>query len=458
MMPRAHWVLPLGLVCAGVVQGQTLTAAQGSDLTGVPGTNLTGMVGLGLTETDNIYRSDTSRDRDAIGQVIADLAFDENTRLIQAKAASNLAFLDYQDNDYPSELLGNFYGVGRLSISPDRFSWVLQENFGQQQITPGVPLTPSNLQNVNYVSTGPDITVPLAGQTEVRLSGRYSDVAYQTSDLDNNRVDGTFGIVENMSTSSNLSANAGVESVRYQNDVANPDFETQEAYLDLEAKSGRTTLSLKGGVDRVTGLSNEPTQPLVILSIEHAVSEASNLTLAAGQEFSDSGSMLRQLQELSGLSYGAAQSVTFSDPFTDRYGRIAWQTEQFRTAFGFDVARYQQVHLIESQYNQVLWVADVNLRHRMTPSLTATIQGGYLNDTYSDNATNSSKTLFESAALNWQVGKRLGLQLIYQHFNQTAISSVDEFVENRISAIVSYSVGRVQPITVPANGSVLAVP
>jgi hypothetical protein len=92
------------------VQGQTLTAAQGSDLTGVPGTNLTGMVGLGLTETDNIYRSDTSRVSDAIGQVIADLAFDENTRLIQAKAASNLAFLDYQDDDYPSELLGNFYG------------------------------------------------------------------------------------------------------------------------------------------------------------------------------------------------------------------------------------------------------------------------------------------------------------------------------------------------------------
>jgi hypothetical protein len=120
------------------------------------------------------------------------------------------------------------------------------------------------------------------------------------------------------------------------------------------------------------------------LSIEHAVSDSSSINLAAGQDFSDSGSMLVQLQQLSGLTYGAAQSVTSSDPFTDRYGRFGWQFDRLRTTFGFDVARYQEVHLIETQYNQVRWVADINLSRRMTPSLTATIQGGYLNDTYNN--------------------------------------------------------------------------
>lgn len=462
MMPRALCALTLGLLCATHVQGQEITGAQGTAPTGtqeagVQATGLSGAVGLGVTETDNIYRSETSKVSDAIGQVIADLTFDEDTRLIQAKAASNLAFLEYAGNDYPSELLGNFYGTGRLSISPDRFSWVLQENFGQQQITPGVPSTPVSLENVNFVSTGPDITIPIFGQTDLRLSGRYSNVTYQTLDLDNNRVDGTFAILENLSASTSISADAGVESVRYQDSVANPDFETQEAYLDLESKSERTTLSLMGGADRVTGLLNEPTQPLVRLSLVHAVSDSSNISLAAGQEFSDSGNMLVQLQQLSGLSYGAAQSVASSDPFTDRYARVAWQFARFRTMFGFDVARYQEEHLVETQFDQVRWVADVNFRRRITPSLTATIQGGYLNDTYSD-AAYTFRTLFETAALNWQVGKRLGLQLIYQHFNQAANSSTDEFAENRISAVVSYAVGRVQAAAVPAPGSILATP
>ena len=167
MMPRVLWVLPFGLMCAGYVQAQNVSAAQGSDLAGVQQTGLTGAVGLGLTETDNIYRTDASHVSDAIGLAIADLAFDEDTRLIQAKAESDLAFLEFQNDDYPSELVGNFYGTGRLSFAPDRFSWVLQENFGQQQITPGAPTTPSNLENINFVSTGPDLTVPVFGQTGI---------------------------------------------------------------------------------------------------------------------------------------------------------------------------------------------------------------------------------------------------------------------------------------------------
>lgn len=461
MTLRVHWAVPLVLVFAATVAAAADSPDLGTQATTGPsvvqGTDLTGTIGLALTESDNIYRADSDETRAAIGQVFADLVFDENTRLIQAKASSNLSFLEFQDNDYPSELVGNFYGTGRLSIVPDRFSWVLQENFGQQQVTPGLPTTPGNLQNINFVSSGPDLTIPIANQTDFRLTGRYSNVTYQTSDLDNNRVDGTVAIVENLSAASSLSANAGVETVRYQNSVANPDFETQEAYLDFEGKTGRTSLSLMLGADRVSGLTNEPTQPLVRISLDHAVSPASKLTLAAGEDYSDSGSMLRQLQELTGLSYGAAQSVTSSDPFTERYGRLAWQFEQFRTAFGFDVGRYQEIHLIETQYDQVRWVGDANFRRRMTPSLTATIQAGYIDDIY-NTAAYTYKTLFESVALNWQAGKRLGLELLYQHFGQTATTAVDEFGENRISIIVDYAVSRAQTSLVPTTSGVMGTP
>jgi hypothetical protein len=211
------------------------------------------------------------------------------------------------------------------------------------------------------------------------------------------------------------------------------------------------------GADRVTGLTNEPTQPLVRLSIDHAVSPASRLTLAAGQDYSDSGSMLRQLQELSGLSYGAAQSVTSSDPFTDRYGRLTWQFAQVRTALGFDVGRYQETHLIETQYDQVRWVADINIQRRMTPSLSLTVQGGYLDDVYNI-ALDSYKSLFEAVAVNWQVGRRLGVELLYQHFGQTAPTAVDEFGENRISIMVGYAVGRVKASLAPTSIGVMGAP
>lgn len=458
MMPRFWLPLLVSMIFSGYTLGADLLETQGAGGTAIQGTDVTGTVGLALTETDNIYRSDTSKLRDAIGQVFADLNLDENTRLIEAKAASNLSFLEFDDDDYPSELIGNFYGTGRFSIVPDRFSWVLQENFGQQQVAPGLPTTPANLQNINFVSTGPDVTVPIAGETDLRLTGRYSNVSYQTSELDNNRADGTFSVLERMSASSSLSANVGVESIRYQNNFSNPDFQTQELYLDWEAKGARTTLSIMAGADRVSGLADEPTQPFGRLSLDHAISPSSRLTLSAGQDYSDSGSMLRQLQELSGLSYAASQSVTSNDPFTERYGRLAWEYEQFRTALGFDVARYQEIHLVETQYDQQRWVADVNFRRRMTPAITATVQAGYIDDNYENYSAYSFKSLFESASLNWQAGKRLGLQLLYQHFGQSAKVSTDEFAENRVSAIVSYAVGRIQTAATLPNGATLATP
>jgi hypothetical protein len=114
MMRRCLWVVPVTVLWAG--------HAQTADLTGT--------VGAGVVETDNVYRTNTQTESDTIGEVLANLAFEEDTRLVEAKAASNLEFLYYDHDDYSSELLGNFFGTGSFAIVPERFVWVIQENFG----------------------------------------------------------------------------------------------------------------------------------------------------------------------------------------------------------------------------------------------------------------------------------------------------------------------------------------
>jgi hypothetical protein len=65
--------------------------------------------------------------------------------------------------------------------------------------------------------------------------------------LDNNRADGTFAIVENFERFDQPFGQLPAWKVfATRTSVANPDFETQEAYLDLESKSGTNDVFVDG--------------------------------------------------------------------------------------------------------------------------------------------------------------------------------------------------------------------
>ena len=89
-------------------------------------------------------------------------------------AKGNFSDLDYLQNAYGNQFIGRFDGRADVALIPERVIWVLTESFGQAQIDPFVAVVPTNLENINYVSTGPDATLRLGPTVFLDLRARYS--------------------------------------------------------------------------------------------------------------------------------------------------------------------------------------------------------------------------------------------------------------------------------------------
>jgi hypothetical protein len=427
---KRHIVRLLLLACLGPVE---LRAA-----------DLSGQIAAGLIETDNVNRTTIGAVSDTIDELTSDLALHEQTRRIDADVISNLQYLRYAHEYFGNEVVGNFIGNGKFAFVPGEVEWLVQDNFGQQQLNPGTAVTPNNLENINYFSTGPNLLVPLGPQLQAQLSALYSKVSYQTSDLDNNRSDASVGLVHPLSTTSDIALRAATEKVSYSDSITNPDFTTREGYLHYDAHGARSKLSLDLGYDYVTGLSSQGGGALVRADLTRDLSSSSRLELSAGQVLSDTGNLLRQLQGSNGVAVNAA-SVSLqrsNDPFINRYASAAWKFERNRTSFTFDLVRYQERHLDEVNLDQVRYQADITLRRTLTPALTAAVSATYAKATFSD-AADSYRDVVALAAVEYRFARRLDVRAEYDRFDHNGDVVGNRYTENRFAVTLGLSVASV---------------
>src|SRR4029077_1425913 len=120
----------------------------------------------------------------------------------------NFTYLDYLQGAFSNQLVGRFDGIAHFALIPERLTWVLQDNFGQAGVDPFTPLTPANLEDINYVSTGPDLSLRLSGKSYLNMGARFTDVRYETSPFDNHRVSGNIAWGLHLSALSSVSLNA----------------------------------------------------------------------------------------------------------------------------------------------------------------------------------------------------------------------------------------------------------
>jgi hypothetical protein len=402
-----------------------------------------GRIGAGVIETDNVERTATDTMSDTIEEVSADVAIHEQTRRLDADVLSDLQYLSYAHHIYSNEVVGNFIGSGTFAILPKEFEWVAEDNFGQQQLDPTTTVTPINLENVNYFSTGPNLLIPLSSLTHAQISARFSNVYYQTSDLNNNRGDASVALVRSLSATSNVSLNVAAERVLYEDSAANPDYTTQEAYLRYDAQGARSKLAVDLGYDDVAGLGSTGAGALVHFDATRVLSASSRLDLSIGQDISDNSNLLRQLQSQGGLAVNAANLQRANDPFVNRYARLDWQFDRNRTAINFDVARYEERHLEDFGLNQNRTQTDLAVRRNLAPAVTASLGATYARSDYLDSAANDQE-IIASAAVDWRFGRHLDLRAEYDRFDQRGEVEANEYRENRIGVTIGWQVDSIR--------------
>jgi hypothetical protein len=420
-------------------------------------------VDVGVAESDNVTLVSTNKISQTIGVVDTDFDINQQSRLLDVDAKGNFSYLNYLQGAYSNQLIGRFDGTAQLALIPDRLVWVVKDDFGQAAVDPYTPVTPSNLEDINYLSTGPDFALRFGASSFLNMSARYARTDYQTSPYNSNRLLGDLAWGYQLSAQSSVSLNGETERVLFANTVVNRDFDRSSGFLRYEVKGARTDLSADLGATAISQYGTT-TRPLAKVSLARKLSAAANLTLAAGRDLTDASTSFSGLQGGAIGLVGTAPAAQTSDNYTHSYASALWQYERNRTLIAlsarwekdiYDTAPVTSVSMTgvplpgtpvigsASALDYTLGGAEFRVQRKMTRALTAEIQGRIYKTDYlhssvaSQFGTPNYSTEEVGAGLTWRHGRGLAVNLRYTHSAQVT-TGIYGYGENRVVLTVGY--------------------
>ena len=423
----------VALVATGMMLVTTV-AAQDSSLS----------LSVGVTHSDNIGRVSQNKQSETMPEAGLHVRVERKGRL-DANLSTDLLYRGYSNNSFNDELLGGLDARLGYAFIEDRFSWTIEDNFGQSLIDPQAVETPGNRQNFNYLSTGPNITLPLGGRTSLAISGRWSDVSYGESDLENQRLSGTIGLVRGLGKTSSISANVAAQRVEYDKSPPNSDYDLQSAYLAYEAEGVRTRLRLRSGYTALHDFGDTTNGPLLHLALSRETSARSTLSVDAGTELNDSADTFRRDRDIGGVSLVTEDAIASRDPFQQDYATVAWTFSGEHTTLRLSADWRREDHESVFALDRERIGAGISLLRRVGPRLTATLYGNHNTEDFDVTGVDFDEWS-AGAGFDWRFSESYSVSVRAERYDGSGDTSVGSglrnYEETRYSLRFSYSHGR----------------
>lgn len=399
-------------------------------------------VSLGAGHSDNIGRTEVNEDGEGIAAAGLRFSLDRQSERLQAEAVGNLSYVDYLDNTYDSEVLGNFAGNARFALVPERFEWMAADNFGQALTDPFAPATPDNRENINYFSTGPDMTMAFGSQTRVRLGGRYALTTYEDRPLDSDTVSGQLALIRRLSAASSISLNGQHSEVSYDTAALNADYQQRDVFLRYDITGARTYLAVEAGYSEVEQEIAADSEGGLLLRLDASrrVSPSSLVTLRAGREFANSGSAFAATQNSGIVGQQPVEGLQTAQPFTNDYLGLGWQFARNRSSFTLAATRNKQSYENASTFDQTLTSVSGQFGRNLSPQLSAALLGLYSRGDFRL-PSSDYKDVTAGVSLSWRLSRTLSLSASYNYFDRSTATAGGEYTENRFWLLLAFGRG-----------------
>ena len=411
-----------GLCLVSLAHGQvsrTVTPAAGDSDNATPAqsTRAESLVygaDVGVGETDNVTLVQT--DKISQTMAIADLDFDlkDQSRRFDVDAKGNFTDLDYLQNAYSNQFTGRFDGRADFALIPERVIWVLTDSFGQAQIDPFIAVVPTNLENINYVATGPDASFRLGPTVFLDLSARYAKANYQTDPFDNNTMLGSVALGRALSAQSSISINGSFERVQFDNTQVNTNFDRSSVYAHYEVQGARTDLMANLGATKVEQGMESFTGPNAKVQLLRRLSSVSTLKLTVGRDITDGSTAFANLKSGAVGGIVTAPAVVTQGNYTETYGSIGWDYARNRTTIGVSGTWEKDSYDGQPSLDLARGSAEFRVERRLSREFTAQLLGRIYRTEYANTDFSETDGLV-GAALMFQAGRGLEIKLRFDH-------------------------------------------
>jgi hypothetical protein len=344
---------------------------------------------------------------------------------------------------------------------PGFFSWVARESYSEAVIQPLAPVTPDNLEAINYVTTGPRFTVRPTLRTTIVLNGNYSYVDSSSKsplyiNINNHRYGGDLTLSRAFSNTLSAYITGSSQKVTFADQVINTNFRQDQAMVGIRYLNARTALDVSGGYVRLheTALTtvqtvSGPRERLQQQSprgtnwraeLSRLISPTQRVSLRAVKQVTDAANLFF-LNLDSPVPASLPTRIVSGQPFTDREFGATWRLQANRTSVQVDVLSVSQHYQVTPLSNHDAKIASVLVARQLSPVLNWDIGVAYEHDAY---GFGKADTINAITSLRWRVGPRVNLRFVYAHLTVSPHGSS----ENQVGVIASYALTR-PPISGP---------
>lgn len=393
-------------------------------------------VDAGVASTDNAALTDTGELKDTLASVGGTLSLERRTERLEVGLEGEGRYQTFLNNTFEDDFIGQATGALRLVLAPERLSWMLEDNYGQMATNQFEPVTPENRQNVNTLTTGPDLRLGLGGRTALILSGRYGDTRYESSDQINTSNWGGAATLERRT-----SPTAAVTLVlsHYRNEYDAPSaalYDHQSVYASWQATTSRQSLSLSAGANRVGTAGNRHTHPLLRMDWQRRVAPSWTLDVNLVSEYQNTGQQFSDRLQANAVDAGLVGIA--ATPAAASRGDVSFTFERARTRLQFG-GGYSKLDFVGNDGNdEDGWSVSANVTRRIRPRLEGFLRVRVLRRDYENALHPGNRERTGELGFDWGLGRSTFLELAYQYRDADSPQSIYRYQANLLSATISY--------------------
>jgi hypothetical protein len=392
---------------------------------------------IGIGYSDNITRLQADEVDETLGSLGLRInALREEGRLT-GTLNGDMEFVSYFDDTFDDDVYGRMDLRGRYEFVPDRLAWVLQDSWGQIRSDPFAAPSPLNVENTNWLSTGPEITFYLGSRTRLGLNGRWGAMTYDKSPRDYTSLSGGLELSRQVSERASVALVGNAARIEFDSAGVGNDYDRQETFLRLATEGARTKISVEAGYTAVSDRLKDINDTLLRVTVVRETGPTSRLTLRAGQEFADDGLAFAEFGGPPDDVGGSASALGSGDPFKSRYIGLDWTAGRDRTTFVIGAQVRSETYKTLSGLDRDLWDLHVSLSRRLAESLTLDLGVRWEQEQTDDRLLDDDR-LQLGLGLVWDASRRVFSRFDVERYSSSSDNVLRDYDETRIWLRVGY--------------------
>jgi hypothetical protein len=216
------------------------------------------------------------------------VAFTQNGYEIDMRLIGSMDTTNYHNDNIPDTTAAQLNTDVLWIISPSQFEWYLGDVYTQTAIDSTSNISPSNQQNINASSFGPNYTIRLDKRGGLLLQARINDYYYENDDTDNDRYIGVSRFEYDISSTVRIAAGYEYTVISYDNNIDNIDYVRNDIYASMNHHKSFYELDLLvGGTDVNRDRAMDINEPRFALSMLNRRSWTTDIRMAYLNDISD---------------------------------------------------------------------------------------------------------------------------------------------------------------------------